>query len=143
MPEAPGPPAGDQAIRVRLEHVAVWTPDVDRLVAFYTRWLAAQAGPPYRNPRTGLHTVFLTWPDCPTRLEVMARPDVSLPSAGPRLGYAHLALTVGPPEEVDRMTRELAAAEVRIAGQPRWTGDGYYEAVLLDPDGNPVELVAG
>lgn len=26
---------------------------------------------------------------------------------------------------------------------PRRTGDGYYEAVLLDPEGNRVEIVAG
>ena len=26
--------------------------------------------------------------------------------------------------------------------KPRTTGDGYYESCVLDPDGNPVELVA-
>ena len=29
-----------------------------------------------------------------------------------------------------------------IVGEPRTSGDGYYEGVILDPDGNRVELVA-
>ena len=28
----------------------------------------------------------------------------------------------------------------RIVGEPRTTGDGYYESVALDPDGNRVEI---
>jgi lactoylglutathione lyase len=28
----------------------------------------------------------------------------------------------------------------QVAGKPRVTGDGYYESVILDPDGNIVEL---
>ena len=34
---------------------------------------------------------------------------------------------------------ELAAALSAVDG-PRLTGDGYYGAVVLDPDGNGVEL---
>ena len=30
-----------------------------------------------------------------------------------------------------------------VVDGPRRTGDGYYEAVLLDPEGNRVEIVAG
>jgi hypothetical protein len=26
--------------------------------------------------------------------------------------------------------------------QPRWTGDGYYAAVAVDPDGNRIEIMA-
>jgi lactoylglutathione lyase len=29
-----------------------------------------------------------------------------------------------------------------VVGEPRTTGDGYYESVVLDPDGNRVELTA-
>lgn len=137
------PRPNDPAVRPRIAHVAVWTADVERLVAFYTSQLHAEAGPPYRNPKTGLRTVFLAWPGSETRLAVMTRPDVTGSDVGPRHGYAHLALAVGEPEDVDRMASTLTASGIGVASQPRWTGDGYYEAVVLDPDGNPVELVAG
>jgi lactoylglutathione lyase len=28
----------------------------------------------------------------------------------------------------------------RVLDEPRCTGDGYYESVVLDPDGNRIEL---
>jgi len=36
----------------------------------------------------------------------------------------------------------LASNQVTLQTvSPRWTGDGYYESVVLDPDGNQVELM--
>jgi lactoylglutathione lyase len=56
------------------------------------------------------------------------------------MGYAHLAFSVGSREQVDRLTEQLETDGYRIASQPRTTGDGYYESVILDPDGNQVEI---
>jgi lactoylglutathione lyase len=28
----------------------------------------------------------------------------------------------------------------RVVGEPRTTGDGYYESVVLDPEGNRLEI---
>jgi lactoylglutathione lyase len=65
------------------------------------------------------------------RLELMRMP-------GQELGLrAHLAVSLDSKERVD----ELAALIGGVEG-PRTTGDGYYEAVVLDPDGNRVELTA-
>ena len=60
--------------------------------------------------------------------------------AAPLAGYAHLAIDVGSVEEVDVLTESLRAAGHIVASEPRWTGDGYYESVVLDPDGNQIEL---
>lgn len=86
--------------------------------------------------------MFLTWPDSDTRLELMTRPDVTDPNTGHRLGYAHLAIAVGACADVDRLAAQLAAGGVTVTGQPRWTGDGYYEAVIHDDEGNSIELIA-
>jgi lactoylglutathione lyase len=40
------------------------------------------------------------------------------------------------------LVEKLRLEKVEIAGEPRITGDGYYEAIILDPDGNSIELVA-
>jgi lactoylglutathione lyase len=55
-------------------------------------------------------------------------------------GYAHLALSVGSREAVDALTERLRADGHRVLSGPRTTGDGYYESVVADPDGNPVEI---
>ena len=43
-------------------------------------------------------------------------------------------------EEVDTRTERLRNDGYRIVGEPRTTGDGFYESVIADPDGNLIEL---
>jgi lactoylglutathione lyase len=124
---------------IRIEHVAIWTEHLERLRDFYTDHLGAAASPEYHNTRTGFRSHFLSWEDGP-RLEVMSRPDALGGPADPPRGYAHLALSVGSVEAVDAFVRDLGAAGVPIVDGPRTTGDGYYECVVLDPDGNRVEI---
>ena len=57
-------------------------------------------------------------------------------------GLAHFAITVGDRTKVDSMVEVFRNDGYKIVGLPRVTGDGYYEAVVLDPEGNVVELVA-
>jgi lactoylglutathione lyase len=125
-----------------IEHVAVWTGRLEELTAFYVRHFGAHAGPPYRSATRPFESRFLAF-ESGARLELMRLPDL-LPAAGPdpRVGLAHLAISVGSRAEVDRLTAELRAAGATVAGEPRVTGDGYYESVVLDPDGNRVELTA-
>jgi lactoylglutathione lyase len=53
--------------------------------------------------------------------------------------HAHLAVSVGSRDAVDRLVKEMEAVGVRIVGAPRITGDGYYEALVTDTEGNLVE----
>lgn len=128
---------------MRLEHVALWTADLERLRGFYEGHLGATAGPLYRSTnQVGFCSYFLTFPGGGARVELMTRPELQGPAGAPHAGYAHLALSVGSREAVDALTARLQAAGVPIASPPRQTGDGYYESVILDPDGNRVELTA-
>ena len=111
----------------RIEHVAIWTDDLEGLRAWYERWLDGRAGERYENAK-GFSSYFIAFEDG-GRLELMHM-------AGEQPGLrAHVAFALGSKERVD----ELAAAIGAVDG-PRTTGDGYYEAVVLDPDGNRVEL---
>ena len=124
---------------MRIDHVAIWTADLERLKIFYERRFGAHAGEKYVNPRRQFESYFLTFPSG-GRLEIMRLPDLAPAPPAPSLGYAHLALALGSSEAVDRLTTELAAQGVPVVDGPRHTGDGYYESVVLDPDGNQVEL---
>lgn len=128
---------------VRIEHVAVWTNDLERLRVFYERYLDARAGPQYRSStRPGFVSYFLTFPGGGIRLELMSAPGLA---AGPRaatVGYAHIALTVGSRADVDALTARMRADGVCVVSGAHQTGDGYYESVVEDPDGNAVEISA-
>jgi lactoylglutathione lyase len=119
----------------------VWTDDLERLRVFYVGQLGATAGADYANPRTGLRSVFLSWGDG-ARVEIMTRPGAGAGPVDPPQGYAHLALCAGSEAAVDALAAALGTAGVPVIDGPRRTGDGYYECVVLDPDGNRVEITA-
>ncbi len=56
------------------------------------------------------------------------------------LGFTHLSFSVGSKEEVDHLTKQMSSEGVPVIDQPRTTGDGYYESVVLDPEGNRIEI---
>ena len=128
---------------MRVEHIALWTHDIDRLRTFYQSYFGAQASPIYRSrTRADFTSCFLQFPDGGARLELMSIADLASAPQGPAVGYAHVALAVGSESAVDALTARLQADGISILGAPRRTGDGYYEAVIADPDGNTVEITA-
>lgn len=79
------------------------------------------------------------------RLELMSSTRLVLAACAPgaeRAGLAHLALAAGSERRVDELTRRMADDGYVVVDGPRRTGDGYYESVVLDPDGTRVELTA-
>ncbi len=129
---------------MRLEHLALWTPRLETLRDFYVQHLGCTAGPLYVSATRPFRSYFLTFPEG-GRLELMEQPDLAAAPAAAapdRTGYAHFALTLGGEDAVRVTTERLRAAGVRVLGEPRRTGDGYYESVVLDPDGNRIELTA-
>jgi lactoylglutathione lyase len=74
----------------------------------------------------------------------MTNPNIQ-PYEGKRgygMGLAHFAISVGGKDKVDALTERLRKDNFTIFSEPRTTGDGYYESVVLDPEGNYVEISA-
>lgn len=127
---------------VRIEHVGVWVADLEAVAAFYTRYFGARVGELYENPRKGFRSRFLTF-DTGARLEIMTRDNVTERAATELLGIAHVAISVGDEATVDALAARFVADGVTPDSGPRRTGDGYYECVVRDPEGNRVEIAAG
>ena len=125
---------------LRVDHVALWAADLERMREFYVGVLGGVCGPLYENRRTGFRSYFVTFTDC--RLELMWEPGRG--GKGPEAGgsgYAHVAMAADTRAGVDERIAELQERGVRVVSVPRATGDGYYEAVIEDPEGNRIELV--
>jgi len=129
-------------VNVRIEHVALWVQDIDTVGAFYARWFGARVGERYENSRKGFASRFLEFSGG-ARLELMTRIDVGARPTGERLGLAHIAIAIGDEAAVDSLAAQMGAAGVAVIDGPRRTGDGYYECVVRDPEGNRVENAAG
>ena len=127
---------------MRIEHIAIWTPDLERLRQFYETYFEGRANTKYVNPRKQFESYFLTFADG-ARLELMQMSAVPTSTNDVELqftGYIHVAFSVGSREAVDALTDRLQADGYPILDGPHTTGDGYYESTTLDPDGNRIEI---
>lgn len=123
---------------MQIEHVALLTQDLEKMRTFYEHYFGAQSGARYENPKTKFQSYFLTFASG-SRLEITNKKFVNL-QPGETLGYSHLALAVGDQQAVDDLALRLSEDGYPLLNGPRTTGDGYYEAVVQDPEGNLIEL---
>ena len=124
---------------MKLAHLALWVEDLEKMRSFYRTYFGAEAGPKYFNAKKNFESYFLHFKEgC--RIELMRMPQVTERVEKELLGLAHIAIAVGTKESVDNLTQELKSGGFRVVSEPRTTGDGYYESVILDPEGNRIEL---
>lgn len=125
---------------MNIAHVGLWVQNLETMKAFYEKYFDAKSSQLYHNSKKQFSSYFLTF-DSGSRLELMHRPDIAT-NSGECLGYAHLAIALGAKERVDCLTEKFRTDGIEILDGPRTTGDGYYEVVILDPEGNRIELTA-
>jgi lactoylglutathione lyase len=126
---------------MKIEHLAIWVKDLEKMKDFYTRFFNMNCNDKYVNETKGFSSYFLSF-EGGARIEIMHRPDISKQAAkaGTFFGFTHFAISVGSKERVDELTEAIRSAGYEITGEPRTTGDGYYESVVADPEGNLVEI---
>ncbi|MDE6727397.1 MAG: VOC family protein [Oscillospiraceae bacterium] len=124
---------------MKIEHTALYVGDLERARDFFVKYFNAVSSELYHNAKTDFKSYFLSF-DGGARLEIMHRPDVSEKNGDLRLGYAHIAFSVGSRENVNSLTERLRADGYQTVSEPRITGDGYYESCIADFDGNLIEI---
>jgi len=129
---------------MHIDHVALWTNDIECCKRFYAAYFGATAGAGYANPNKGFESCFLSFADG-ARIEAMkttALTPVVFEPGAQRMGLTHLAIAVGSELLVDELTQRIKDDGYQVLDGPRRTGDGYYESVIVDPDGNRIEITA-
>lgn len=126
-----------------LEHVAIWTDDLERLKNFYVKYFEAVPNNKYVNAQKEFESYFLSFKNG-TRLEIMKMkgvPDnLNDTITKQHKGIIHLAFGAENIEAVNAKAKQMAADGFLILSGPRKTGDGYYEFETLDPDHNRIEV---
>lgn len=128
--------------KMKIDHVAIWARDIERLKNFYVQYFGARPNEKYTKEDTKFSSYFLCF-DSGARLEIMKMPSIPETSNDPYrqfTGFIHIAISVGSVESVDQLSSELSRDGYQVLDGPRKTGDGYYESVVLDPENNRVEI---
>ena len=128
-----------------IEHVAIWTSDLEKLKNYYVTYFDGKSNSKYLNMKNGFESYFITFASG-SRLEVMQMPTIPQNKndtiVAQHLGIIHLAFGSETKADVDQKAEQLKKAGFPILTGPRITGDGYYEFETLDPDNNRIEVTS-
>ncbi|PEX43918.1 glyoxalase/bleomycin resistance/extradiol dioxygenase family protein [Bacillus cereus] len=124
---------------MKIEHVAIWVNDLEGMRDFYKQYFGGEENSLYHNPKKQFESYFITF-EGGARLELMRQVGIDDKIQTKTVGYAHIAFSVGSKEKVNELTNTLREAGYPVLNGPRATGDGYYESVVNDPEGNQIEI---
>jgi len=129
---------------MKIEHLAIWAKDLEKMRRFYMTYFDMKSNEKYENTQKQFTSYFLSFEGAETRIELMHNPSIVevMTDNGVEIGLTHFAISVGSKEKVDQFTTRLRANGFSIVGEPRTTGDGYYESVVLDCEGNRIEITS-
>lgn len=127
---------------MKITHIAIWTKNLENLKEFYLKYFRGKSNEKYKNIEKGFESYFISF-DEGVKLELMNRIDISEEKNSVNkeyIGISHFAFSVGTKKKVEELTEILRKDGYLIIGEPRITGDGFYESVILDPDKNRIEI---
>ena len=128
-------------MKVFIEHIAIYTVDLERLKAFYQKYFNAGCNEKYQN-KVGFSSYFLSF-SSGARIEIMAHTELVDRDVLDKVnGINHFTFSVGSRDEVLAITERIVSDGYTLLSPPRETGDGYFESCVADPDGNKVEIMA-
>lgn len=128
---------------MKLEHIGIWTKNLEMMREFYMTHFNMSSNEKYVNSEKGFASYFLSF-DSGARIELMHKAGILdfSEKKGQIYGIAHVAISLGSKSKVLELTDKSRAKGLKIIGEPRTTGDGYFESVIEDPEGNWIELTA-
>ena len=125
---------------MRIAHTALWTHDLDAAASFWETYFGATVGEPYRSQRRpGFVSRFISLPESNAQIELMTGPWLPCDPQSERIGWDHIAISLGSKAAVDALA-ERCKADGLLKSAPRMTGDGFYEAIIVMPEGTPIEI---
>lgn len=128
---------------MHISHIALWTKDLERAKDFWVSNFSAQVNELYESKRRESFKSYFITLDSGPKIELMTIKDLveSRTACESLVGWNHLAISLGSKELVDEFASKFEKLGLLISS-PRLTGDHYYEAVVMDYDGNHVEITS-
>lgn len=123
---------------MKIEHVAIYAFDLEKEKDFFVKYFNAKCNEKYVDG--DFSSYFLTFEEG-ARLEIMSHKKLNFrPIKDLYNGISHIAISVGSKENVIAITKKIVDDGYTMIRNPRTTGDGYFESLVLDTENNAIEI---
>ena len=127
---------------MEIAHIGIWVKDLELMKDFYTHYFKGISNKKYKNSKNKFESFFITF-ESGAKLELMHKDSILKDiNAEEQIGIAHIAFSLGSKDKVLMLTEKFRSDGIIVVGEPRTTGDGFFESVVLDVEGNRIELLA-
>ena len=128
---------------MNIHHLALFSHDIERLAHFYETLFNANRGSLFSDSRS-FRSYFLRF-GSGASVEIMQMPSVKDRITPDHddvhyVGLHHFAVSVATKADVHTIAEKAVDLGSALVKPPAETEDGYYEAMVTDPDGNLVEV---
>jgi catechol 2,3-dioxygenase-like lactoylglutathione lyase family enzyme len=120
-------------------HVALTVSDLDKSIAFYSKYAAMQAIHRRTDAKTNAGVAWLSDLTRPFVIVLIKAEAVN----SPLRPISHLGVACATRDEVDRLCEEARQEGIEVDGPQDWPPPVGYWAFLRDPDGHTLELSYG
>jgi catechol 2,3-dioxygenase-like lactoylglutathione lyase family enzyme len=124
---------------IQIHHLSLYTNDLESLKAFYTDFLNARPGEKQTDPHTGDEWYWLDF-GSGIPLQIVQRRSASESHSNEAFNGFRITVSVGSPQRVDDIVRELQAQGHTVLSAPQSSSESY-SSVVFDPDGNRVQIM--
>ena len=128
---------------MKIKHIALWCTDIEVSREFYISYFNATSTVKVVDPNNGFQSYFLIF-DNDVRVELMSKSSVETRMGrvtDDRIGFAHLSFQLESQDAVDSLVEQLKTDGYRIISHPRKSKDGIYSSMIIDTDGNRIEII--
>lgn len=126
---------------MKVAHVALWTADLAAQAAFWQEFSPLRSEKICEPESSRFESHFVQLSEGAS-IELMTLPVLAEALTNKEsCGWAHVAISVGSKADVEALASKAAERGILVA-PPRMTGDGFYEAIVSDPDGNLIEITS-
>lgn len=129
-------------MKIKIAHIGIWVEDLELMKDFYKKYFNGVSSIKYMSSLKKFESYFIVF-ESGARLELMHKESISNKITNEeQIGISHIAFSLGSVDAVLMLTERFRTDGIRVVGEPRTTGDGYFESVVLDIEGNRIEIVA-
>jgi lactoylglutathione lyase len=88
---------------MKIEHMAIRVKDLEAMKTFYERYFNGKSNSKYHNKDKEFESYFIRF-DGEARLEIMSKSGIDNQDQEDRIGWTHIAFSLGSRESVNQLT---------------------------------------